>query len=110
MNYSVNYWGSHPDAENDDCHTGYDFDSASEAIAFFKAPIQALVYVHCTEYIEIDGLDDSELAAAGIECLRKNPDFKRTKDTEFEANWWREQAWEAGMGLGVEAYNDAMGY
>ena len=44
MNHNVNYWGSHPDVGYDVDHIGYNFDSASEAIAF-KAPIQNSVYV-----------------------------------------------------------------
>ncbi len=31
-------------------------------------------------------------------------------DDTFDDDWRREIATQAGMGLGVEAYNDAMGY
>jgi Na+-translocating ferredoxin:NAD+ oxidoreductase RNF subunit RnfB len=35
---------------------------------------------------------------------------KKRAKSNSDKGWQREQAMEAGMGLGVEAYNDAMGY
>lgn len=39
----------------------------------------------------------------------KPPRVKRAKPA-VDREWQREQAMQAGMGLGVEAYNDAMGW
>ncbi len=101
--FSVLWWGSHPDLDNDDCHYGADFDTVEEAIAFFKEECD-----DCSvEYIEIDGIADSDLPKHGIQRIRKNPYFKRdTSDRE----WQNEMAHEAGMLHGVDAYNEAMGW
>lgn len=40
------------------------------------------------------------------ECGTHNPDH----DCGFDEEWRRERAMQAGMGLGVDAYNDEMGY
>lgn len=109
--YSVCYWGSHPDEENDDCHTGEFFDSRDEAVAAFKAkPSEVCPCIADWEpaFIEIDGLEDSELAELGIERVRKNPIHRKTKDDDSE--WQREQAMQAGMAFGCDGYNEVMGY
>ena len=36
---SVNYWGSHPDENNDDCITGDDYTTMQAALAEFNRPI-----------------------------------------------------------------------
>lgn len=36
-------------------------------------------------------------------------DHEEEEDT-FDDDWRREMAMEAGMGLGIDAYNDMMGY
>jgi hypothetical protein len=37
--FSVNEWGSHPDAGNDDCNTGSDFATEAEARVAFAQPV-----------------------------------------------------------------------
>ena len=111
--YSVNYWGSHPDQDNDDCYTGEDFKTKEEALAYFNGEVQDPpnrpgYYYSCVAFIEIDGLEDSELAELGIERVRKNPNYKPEKD-DFSADR-SEYAMQQGMGLGIDAYNEAMGY
>ncbi len=113
--FSVNYWGSHPDADNDDCYTGEDFDSKEEAIAFFKCEVQDPpnmpgYYHSCVAFIEIDGLEDSELQEAGIERVRPNPHHKPEPKSPDSGSWQREIAMQAGMEMGIHAYNDAMGF
>lgn len=49
--YSVNEWGSHPDAGNDDCWTGEDFDTLEEAEAAFAAEPRD----GSTVFVELDG-------------------------------------------------------
>jgi hypothetical protein len=102
--YSVNHWGSHPDEENDDCHTGEDFDSLDEALkAYHTNPSDRSV-----AWIEIDGLEDSELKKLGISRCRKNPKHRKTRDDD--SDWKREQAMQAGMAFGCDGYNEAMGW
>jgi hypothetical protein len=102
--FSVSHWGSHPDEENDDCFTGEDFDSLEEAIEAFHAdPGDSSV-----KYIELDGLEDSELSKHGISSrYRKNPNYRKTRDDD--SDWKRENAMQAGMAFGCDGYNEAMG-
>lgn len=109
--YSVNYWGSHPDEENDDCHTGVDFDSLEEAIAAFKAkPSEVCSWMadHDPAFIEIDGIDDADLPGLGIERVRKNPIHRKSKDDD--SDWQHERAMQAGMAFGCQGYNEEMGF
>lgn len=98
--WSVNHWGSHPDAENDDCYTGDDFDSLEAAKAsdlYRKAPYDVM-------YIEIDG----PIGSLHNEVI-KNPNYS-AKTIRFEDNLERsERVMQAGMLGGIQAYNDAMG-
>lgn len=117
--YSINLWSSHPDDNNDDCNTGVDFDTREEAEKVFRSaePIKALaaivdaeraengcpsfaVYYNETPFIEIDGPDINE--------VRKLREPKKSRDDDGE--WRRERAMQAGMGLGIDAYNEEMGY
>jgi len=114
MSYSVNLWCSHPNAGNDDCSTGVDFDTREEAEQVFHAknPIAMLAAAsqnparfassyHNIPFIELDGPD--------VYLVRQiNTMPKRQRDEDRE--WRREIAMQAGMGLGVEAYNEAMGW
>jgi hypothetical protein len=104
----VNFWGSDPDEENDDCHTGWDFESREEALSFFNEPeryifdkkhLQRLLGQPFIVFIQIDGPDIHDKR-------RLREDYVR----EDSGEWEREIAMQAGMGLGVRAYNDAMGY
>ena len=109
--YSVLYWGSHPDLNNDDCISGSDFTAPEDAIAAFKAePSQVLSWMADTapSHVELDGFEDSELADLGIERVRVNPIHVKSEDDDNEAR--RERAMQAGMGLGIQAYNEEMGY
>lgn len=99
--YTVNLWGSKPGA-NDDCHTGDDFDTREEALAIYLTPAAHFrpVDVASTGWVEIDGpgIHDER-------CI--NP---RRKVRDALEDWRREIAMQAGMGLGIEAYNDEMGF
>jgi hypothetical protein len=101
---AVNHWGSHPDNDNDDCYSGDEFDTIADAIRFYmENPTDMGV-----EYIEID-LPDETLKMYNIERVRKNPKFIPHKEDDND-DWRREIAMQEGMGRGVEAYNEAMGY
>lgn len=102
--YCVNYYGSHPDKNNDDCLTGLDFDTLEEAEAVFKSnnPTYSngkAINMNYIEYIELDG--------PGVSKLRKNPNYKPLPDDD---DWKRESAMQHGMAFGCEGYNDVMGY
>jgi hypothetical protein len=56
--------------------------------------------------IVASGLTDSECS----KCYKLAEDIIREESAKDDANWKREQALEAGMLHGVDAYNDAMGY
>lgn len=100
--YTVCLWGSHPDAGNDDCHTGDDFATLDEARAAFEAwdTHFAAGSVLSTTHVELDGPDVHEV---------KQVRAKRADDY-IDAHWRHEMAMEAGMGLGIDAYNEVMGY
>lgn len=53
-------------------------------------------------YIMIDG--------PGINQIRKNPHYRARSRAQDDAEWRQERAMQAGMGLGIEAYNDELGY
>lgn len=111
MKYRVLLWGSHPDEENDDCHAGTDPLEKAEAEALFAALIKSgnldgeaariAATVGDWAWVEIDGPDLNRTAP------NPNP-RKRRKDNSDE--WKREQAIEAGMCLGISAYNEMMGW
>lgn len=84
--YSVLFWGSDPDLENDDCWTGLDFDNQADAEKCFNDNNLPAFVINCTEYIELDGPD----------CYkkRKNPNFKPSKD---DGEWEREIRMQAAM-------------
>jgi len=93
---SVNFWGSHPDEDNDDCWTGADYDSLAEA----KVEFEKEVADREVAWIVLDG--------PGIHMERKNPNFNPAPDNDDE--WRREIAMQAGMAGGCDAYNEVMGW
>ncbi len=96
--YIVLFCGSHPDENNDDCWFGADFSNVHSALECFREEH----FDSGVAYIELDGPD--------IHQLRKNPHHKpRSREREDAADR-SERVMQAGMGLGVEAYNDEMGY
>jgi hypothetical protein len=104
MKYSVNQWCSHPSLNNDDLNTGEDFDDINEAIACFNGNFKS--YIEYVELIGLEGDQFNDLLPHG--CIRKNPDFRPSKDDDGE--WKREQAIQAGMSGGCQAFNDIMGW
>jgi len=97
--YTVSFWGSHPDEENDDCWTGEDFTSLDEAMAAFRAECQDRD-VAC---VMIDGPD--------LNIIRHNPGHRpRRRDADSYDLERSERALQAGMAFGCDGYNDEMGY
>lgn len=112
--FSVNFWGSNPADDNDDCWTGCDFDTREQAEAFFNNAFAVWAegfnmgltrwstrsIVKETAFIQLDG--------PGVNKSVANPGFKASKDDGSADR--RELAMEAGMLGGCDAYNDAMGF
>lgn len=100
--YWVNFWGSHPDEDNDDCFTGDDYATRAEA----KAAWERGSPDYTVAFVELDG--------PGINAVRANAAYDRRRcereaAAERESDR-REHATQAGMMGGAEAYNDAMGW
>ena len=113
--YSVTLWGSNPDVtDNDDCWTGSDFATLSEALACYRAicmhPADGQLPKVCGydwEFVMLDGPDAHEVTA--------NPDQRSQRRRRIDADasaaeWRREQAMQAGMTFGVDGYNNALGW
>lgn len=96
MAYSVSFWGSDPDEDNDDCWTGQDFGTLAEAEAAFAATPRD----RSVAWVMIDGPD--------VHRTRPVPGYRPQPD-DYDAER-REHAMQAGMAGGCEAYNEAMGW
>lgn len=96
--FTVNLWGCKP-GEDDCCWSGDNFSSEVEARNVYEN-YEDFFSSSCrrgTVFVELDG--------PGVhEERRVAPDPKPESDDE----WRREMAMEAGMGMGVNAYNDMM--
>ncbi len=135
VKWSVNFYGSNPDAQNDDCWTGADFDTAEKAEEVYNAlgrgdatcltdeidPKGFLrrTYVQDTAYVELgkgEPSDGESRATYEPIVARRVPhadgvERRSQRNAErADREWKREQAMQAGMGMGVDAYNDEMGY
>jgi hypothetical protein len=98
--WSVNHWGSHPDAGNDDCFTGDDFDTLEQAKA-------SDLYLHASfdvMYIEVDGPIESKHHE-----VRRNPNYSARECRMQDSLESSERAMQAGMMGGIAAYNEAIG-
>jgi hypothetical protein len=99
----VNLWGSHPSQDNDDCWTGVDFETEEQALRAFANPTVAFSKgsIRDTAYIELEG--------PNLYKVRKNLDYVPSQRDDDD-DWLRDTAQQLGMGLGVKAYNDAIGF
>jgi len=105
-NYSVNLWCSNPDLGNDDCVSGDDFNSYEEAQKVFYNPESHFEGWILEGVRFVQFLGESEEHGNEYE-VREVEGFVNYDDND---DWEREMALEAGMLLGVDAYNDHMGY
>lgn len=112
--YTVDLWGSHPDAGNDDCWTGQSFATREEAIAYYRDVVMfpatnQLVKVcrNNWEFVCVDGPDLHEVTANPDQTTQRR---HRRENASSVEEWRREQAHQAGMAFGCDGYNDAMGY
>jgi hypothetical protein len=102
--YSVTLWDTHPELNEDTCSTGTDFATLEEAQACFHnlelGFNMSLGYWNHTPYVLLDG--------PGIHEVRKREGIKPCKDDDSAER--SEYAMQQGMGFGVDAYNEAMGW
>lgn len=109
--FSVNFWGSHPSAGNDDCYTGEDFATYDEAYDAFHAKATGRD-AHRYQFIELTGDDGTALGNAYI--VRPNPDHDAGRcareSAAHDAADRSEHAMQAGMAFGCAGFNDAMGW
>lgn len=100
MTWEVEEWGSHPEANNDDCWTAHEYPSEAEARAAMACGSKDT----STAYLQLVRVEGNEIVE--VLDIAKNPNFRPEKDDD----WRREVAMEAGMLHGVEAYNEVMGW
>lgn len=107
--FTVNYWGSNPDEENDDCWSGDDFETLEEARACFDGEHDRdVAFIQLCETVGSSEPQPTAAPSEGVYEVRANPRYrKRALD---DGEWRREMAMEAGMLHGVEAYNEEMGW
>ena len=138
--WSVNFWGSHPDKGEDNCHTGFDFDTEAEARECFsaytgnptalKAVRKKYVLEHgekhwewwitdlarSAPYVELVGFSrysgaTPDESSAGQEVGEVWCYLPSADDSDdYERMCQSEAAMQAGMAFGVDGYNDAMGF
>lgn len=104
--YSVNLWETHPDNQNDDCSTGESFQTLAEARACLANldSVFNMAYYRNTPFVELDGPDVYQVVERPGVAARK-----KRKDKDDGALERSEHAMQQGMGLGIHAYNEAMG-
>jgi hypothetical protein len=102
--YTVNLWACKPGTD-DLCCCGVDVESKEEALEIYNASEARFqnYFLHMFDpeiWVEILGPDIEE------ERLLYN----RASSPDNDDDWRRERAIQAGMGMGIDAYNDNMGY
>ncbi len=102
--FSVTLWDTHPDLEEDTCNTGIDFATLEEAKAAFHNiephfPGLSQGYWRHTPFVMMDG--------PGLREVRQREGIKPRQERDEVDH---EFAMQQGMGLGIQAYNEAMGF
>jgi hypothetical protein len=106
--YTLSIWCSHPDSGNDDCNTAEDFETYEDAKAALASLSDYFSARSLTgaRWVRIDGDDE--------QSTHKLPEEYQHRADRYDAQQryaeQREYAMQQGMGLGVAAYNDAMGW
>jgi len=126
--YEINLWDDDPTSGADACSTGFEFETETEARAFFGAadPIAMLAARREAEV-------DSKLARGAADCRMPvakfmhywgktpwlellGPDVHETRKLrdpqpeEPDTEWQHEVAMQQGMAFGCQGFNEAMGY
>lgn len=104
--FAVRLWGSHPDNDNDDLWTLFEFDTREEAEQYFRVGIEDETH-ESTEYFElVAGCDDDGIGGTRLD-IRANPTHKRDADDDSE--WRSEIQMQHAMEFGVQGWNDFEG-
>jgi len=107
--YKVELWCSHPCKGEDDCMSRDRYVDRDKALADFNMVKEAMergdarccgTLLRNIEWLIADGHD------LGLEF--RNPNYN--PEPYYDDGWAEEIAHQAGMGMGVDAYNDYMGY
>ena len=110
--YEVSLWGSRPGID-DDCWTSEKFETLAEARDCFDDPWSTFSEAHENAETAYVALTRNYLLAgrnyADELGVWQNPGFA-PRLVASNNDWRTERAMQAGMGLGVQAYNDEMGY
>ena len=105
--FSVNLWETHPDKEEDTCSTGESFQTLEQAMEcmFNLDKHFNMTYYRNTPFVELDG--------PGVHGVMERPGVAKAAKKEAAmdeaAERSEEYAMQQGMGLGIHAYNEAMG-
>lgn len=105
--YTINFWGSHPDRENDDLYCSEKFDSLDTAQQKFDQTIMnnSVEYVELikTQCILID--DEKALWVERLD-IRENQDFVNSNEICYDEEHNNEYAIEDTMLYGYDGWND----
>lgn len=113
--FSVNLYGSHPDECNDDCWTGDDFatlDEARVAAVNWDRHFNAASTSGTTHVEILQRVGDATYEQLSVTQVRSDREIARMRrrNAADDRAWQREIAMQAGMGMGIDAYNEAMGW
>lgn len=108
--YSVTLWGEDPTTseDNDSCVTGEDFATEKEArmcLADMNAHFNPKYY-DVVPYVLLDGPNGLHEVTCRTKALKRAQREREEDDRAARSEF----AMQAGMGMGIHAYNDAMGY
>lgn len=105
MDFTVTIKGSRWESNEDDMHTASDFRTEEDArkaygtiAAGYCPPHLTTIAHYAGHWVVIEGPGWFEEARIPGQRL------------DDDSAWDREQAMQMGMGLGIDAYNDAMGW
>ncbi len=108
MKLEVNLWGSKPRTD-DDCWVGIDFDDQKDPEAGTKAAV-AYWNPEKTDLVKFLDRGTGELWIE-VACYGRTQMARKLRDASPDADDdsadRQERAMQAGMGLGIDAYNDA---
>ncbi len=116
--FSVQLWSCHPESDNAECWSTLDCETLQEAQGVFESP-EGFFGADLGEspYIEIVRNLSQKGGMIYVESLHvrqrmtddqiKNMKLRQQRE---DTSWGAEIAYQAGMGLGCESYNEHMGF
>jgi hypothetical protein len=122
--WEVLLWNSNPDDGNDDCDSGFEFESANRARAAFNIVVHGNYQLAKTmwpktrfgpvRFVQLiewgtSGMANSSVIQELSQEWQDRADAINKAEAQAEAYAKREFAHLLGMKLGIDAYNEAMG-